>query len=161
MSSSGKLIVNGDVDLPEHETSIRFPFESVSGYFDCSGTKITSLKNAPRHVGDHLFCNRTNITTFEHVPQAIGNNVYTRLTNITSLKDIHKTHRDWVIGGTLFLPPACTDIVGLALIPGIKSVRIGALGSGNTKFTFDISDNDPHSFQEKLLDAGMKAQARM
>ena len=154
LSPSGGLIVQGDVDLPENVTSIEFPFESVTGYFDCSGTKVTSLKNAPLHVGDNLYCNRTNIATLEHVPQVINNNVYIRLTEIKSLKGIHKTHRNWKIGGMLYLPKDCADIVGLALIEGINSVRINHI-------VFNISDNDPHAFQEKLLDAGLRAQARM
>lgn len=162
LSQSGRLIVNGNVDFPEHVTSIEFPFESVTGYFDCSGTKITSLKNAPLHVGDHLYCNRTNLASLEYVPQVIDHNVYIRLTKIISLKGIHKTHRNWKIGGTLFLPPDCADIVGLALIEGIKTVRLGGPSFITpTGLEFDISDNDPHAFQEKLLDAGLRAQARM
>jgi len=41
------------------------------------------------------------------------------------------------------------------LIEGINQVYI----PGNN--LFDISDHDPHTFQEKLLDAGLRAQARM
>ena len=175
ISPSGKLIVDCDVAIPIPSASFQFPFETVSGHFYCShtkitslvgapqsiggdfacaGTKITSLAGAPQSIGGNFYCMDTGITSLEHVPQTIGGSFRFYYTNITSLKGIHKTHRNWKVGGALHLPKGCTDIVGLALIEGINKVRINAV-------SFDISDHDPHSFQEKLLDAGMRAQARM
>ena len=175
ISPSGKLIVDGDVTLLHTTTSIRFSFESVGGDFNCASTNITSLEHAPQTVGGGFFCNNTkitslagapqsvggdfncaltDITSLEGAPQTVGGSVNCTNTKITSLKGIHKTHRNWKIGGVLYLPPACADIVGLTLIEGIKHIRIG-------NHEFDISDHDPHSFQEKLIDAGLRAQARM
>lgn len=217
LSASGGLIVDGSVKIPRTDTSLPFPFESVSGDFECnfsditslegspqtvggsfrcSDTGITSLKHAPQTVGRTFYCNHTSITSLEHSPQSVSGNfdcTGTRITSlagvpqtvggsllcagthitslehapltiggdlicrhspIASLKGIHKTHRNWKIGGVLDIPSNCTDIVGLALIDGIKHIRIANL-------EFDVSDHDPHSFQEQLLDAGLKRQARM
>jgi len=154
ISPSGKLIVDCDVAIPTSSASLQFPFETVSGHFYCSHTKITSLAGAPQSIGGDFYCSDTGITSLEHVPQTIGGDFRFYNTNITSLKGIHKTHRNWKVGGALYLPYSCADIVGLALIEGINNVRINAV-------SFDISDHDPHSFQEKLLDAGKRAQARM
>lgn len=133
LSPSGMLIVRGDVYIPVGAHSLKFPFESVGGDFDCSHTNITSLQGIPLHVGRSLYLSGSKIT---------------------SLEGIHKTHRNWKIGKILYLPANCADIVGLALIEGINRVWINNI-------TFDISDHDPHTFQEKLIDAGMRAQARM
>ena len=154
LSPSGKLIVDGDVTVPPAVTSIKYPFETVSGDFFCYHTNITSLQNAPQYVGGYFTCSHTAITTLDGAPLSVGGSFYCHGTKIKSLKGIHKTHRNWKIGGILYLPDDCADIVGLALIEGISQVYIN-------KILFDISDHDPHTFQEKLLDAGMKAQARM
>ena len=217
LSPSGKLMVNGSVAIPRIDTSISFPFESVSGdfgcawasitslegsphvvggsfrcwdtsitslegapqfvggdfncnhtnitslkgapqsvggTFDCTGTNLTSLEGAPQSIGGGFFCAGTSLTSLEHVPQSVGGDFICRNTYITSLKGIHKTHRKWKIGGALDLPQTCADIVGLALIEGISRVQIGNV-------SFNVGDHDPHAFQEQLLDAGFRMQARM
>ena len=177
LSPSGKYIVNGNLTVSGNVT-IKFPFESVSGDFrytyttdmtpislvnapqsvggdfTCTFTSITSLKHAPQSVGGNFNCYNTKIASLEHAPQSVGGNFSCYNTKIASLRGIHKTHRHWKIGGTLILPHTCIDIVGLALIEGISEVQIHNI-------VFDTSDHDPHTFQEKLIDAGLKAHARM
>jgi len=175
LSSSGGLVVDGDIFLNSDWTEIKFPFEAISGHFSCNSAnlsslinapvlvgkafdcrfmEITSLEHAPQSVGAYFSCANTDITSFDHAPQSVGAYFNAMDTKITSLKGIHKTHRNWKIGGILYLPDDCADIVGLALIDGINRIYINGA-------EFDISDHDPHTFQEKLLDAGMKCQARM
>ena len=154
MSASGKLIVDGDLIIPSDAIAFKFPFESVSGDLVCSDVQMTSFAGAPHTVGCSVYCLYTRIESFEHAPMSVGGDFFSRGSSIKSLKGIHKTHRNWKIGGVLGIPTHTADIVGLALIEGINRVKI-------TTHTFDISDHDPHSFQEKLLDAGLKAQARM
>ena len=161
LSPSGRLIVIGDVTIPIAATSIKFPFESTSGSFFCANTAITSLVGAPHTVGGGFNCSNTKITSLNGAPQSVGGSFYCHGTKIKSLKGIHKTHRNWKIGGILYLPDDCADIVGLALIEGISRVRIATSNVSGLAIIFDISDHDPHSFQEKLLDLGMKYQARM
>ena len=36
---------------------------SVSGFFDCSHTKIVSLEGAPKVVGMNFYCSNTDITS--------------------------------------------------------------------------------------------------
>jgi len=127
---------------------------TVGGTFSCHSTPLTSLEGAPQTVGGSVSCHSTKITSLIGMPQSIRYDVYCQTATLTSLKGIHKTHRNWKVGGTIHLPMHCADIVGLALIEGISRVDINDA-------EFDISDHDPHAFQEKLLDAGLKAQARM
>ena len=154
LSPSGKLMVNGSVAIPRIDTSISFPFESVSGDFSCGATSIASLAGAPHTVGGTFSCSYTLITSLEHAPHTVDGAFFFNGTSITSLKGIHKTHRNWKIGRELYIPLNCADIVGLALIEGINTVCINGL-------RFSTSDHDPHMFQEQLLDAGLKTAARM
>jgi len=57
----------------------------VEGYFDCSRTKITSLKGAPQSVSRYFDCSHTQITSLEGAPQKVGGDFDCSHTKITSL----------------------------------------------------------------------------
>jgi hypothetical protein len=137
-------------------TSLQGAPQSVGGYFYCHNTPITSLQGAPQSVGGYFSCNHTQITSLQGAPQSVGGYFSCINTQITSLQGIHKTHRTWVIKGMLIIPEQTIHIIGLALIPGISVVQLGTNGP-----EFDISHHDPLEFQEQLIDAGFKMQARM
>lgn len=85
LSPSGKLIVEGSVDLPSTATSIEYPFESISGFFDCASTNITSLVGAPQMVGEGFYCHSLRITSLTGAPQSVGLVFDCSSTLITSL----------------------------------------------------------------------------
>lgn len=64
--------------------------EEVNGDFDCSDTKITTLKGAPKKVNGDFKCYSTSITDFNHFPKEIGGGVYCGSNNVTSLKGVPK-----------------------------------------------------------------------
>lgn len=50
--------------------------QTYEGNFDCSYTNITSLKGAPREVGEDFECHNTKITSLEGLPEKIGGKLY-------------------------------------------------------------------------------------
>ena len=62
------------------------PPEQIKGSFDCSYTKITSLKGCPEIIGDGFYCDNTKITSLEGSLKEVRGNFYCSYTNITSLE---------------------------------------------------------------------------
>jgi hypothetical protein len=172
----GIVHVNGSISYDESVLPVQFGI--VTGNFYCS--YLTTLRGAPSVVGGDMSMSRQlttlafapsqvggmlsikynpKLTSLEHMPTKIGrflNLMY--LENIQSLSGIHKTHKALVVKEGVYLSPNMTNILGLALIPGISSVHIVR---SKRNINFDVSHHDINQFQEELLDAGMKAQARL
>ncbi len=51
---------------------IPIKFNKVSGYFNCSNNRLTSLENCPKYVGKMFRCDENNLTSLEHSPEFIG-----------------------------------------------------------------------------------------
>ena len=57
INSDGSIDVDGSVNLyGRNLTKLPIKFRNVSGYFDCSYNKLTSLEGSPTHVGDYFSC---------------------------------------------------------------------------------------------------------
>jgi hypothetical protein len=125
----------------------------VGGAFKCSSTNIRSLEGAPQYVGGDFVCALTKIKSLEGSPEYVGGDFSCRNTKVTSLHGIHKTHTNWVISGTLHLPNNCTHLLGLAYIPGVRSVNLHGR-------TYEVI-HDIFEWQEKLLELGLEEQAQL
>ena len=90
--------VFGNVNIPEHYTEIPFQFNIVSGNFDCSYTRITSLQGAPREVGENFVCAFTYIDSLRGAPREVGVNIICGFTNIRGKPDTTGIN----IGGQLY-----------------------------------------------------------
>ena len=86
--STGLVDVEGDFDCSEKQLEdfkgVRFG--KVSGYFDCSWNKLTSLEGAPKKVGGDFICLNNSLTNLEGAPQEVGGVFNCSGNNLTSLK---------------------------------------------------------------------------
>jgi hypothetical protein len=73
INSDGTIDVNGSVHLyDESLTELPLRFNKVTGYFDCSDNKLTSLKGSPRWIGGGFYCDHNQLTSLEFSPDYVG-----------------------------------------------------------------------------------------
>jgi len=78
--------VNGNVDLSYRGlTKIPIVFRNVSGYFLCSGNKLTSLEGCPETVGGSFHCSYNKLTSLEGSPKKVGDYFNCSSNKLTSL----------------------------------------------------------------------------
>lgn len=53
-------------------TRIPVKFRKVNGYFSVSQNQLTTLENAPGHVGGDFYCSYNYLTSLEHAPGHVG-----------------------------------------------------------------------------------------
>ena len=77
INSDGSIDVNGDVDLINKGlTELPLTFNKVSGWFDCDGNQLTSLKGSPKWVGDWFSCSNNRLTSLGFGPDYVGGDFY-------------------------------------------------------------------------------------
>ena len=86
INPGGSIDVNGNVVIPNHMTEIPVQFGTVNGNFNCSHTKITSLKGSPREVGGDFWCSKTRIRSLRGGPREVGGDFWCWDTKITRLE---------------------------------------------------------------------------
>ena len=73
INPDGTIDVNGDVDLYGFDLNeLPLNFNKVTGYFNCGGNNLTSLKGCPRWVGGYFTCSRNKLTSLEFSPDYVG-----------------------------------------------------------------------------------------
>ena len=73
INDDGSIDVNGDVELSFKDlTELPLRFNKVTGWFDCSYNRLTSLKGSPRLIGGYFLC--TN--SLEFCPDYVGGYFY-------------------------------------------------------------------------------------
>jgi hypothetical protein len=73
INPDGTIDVNGDVDLYGFDLNeLPLNFNKVTGYFNCGGNNLTSLKGCPRWVGGCFSCNKNQLTSLEFSPDYVG-----------------------------------------------------------------------------------------
>ena len=87
-SSTGLVDVKGDFDVSRQDlvNMNGIKFGKVSGKFDCSYNKLTSLKGAPQEVGGGFYCYSNDLTSLEGAPQEVGWGFDCSYNKLTSLK---------------------------------------------------------------------------
>jgi hypothetical protein len=99
--------VNGNVDLYSlymekfpFEFLEKFPFQfgKVTGHFNCSNNKLTSLINCPYYVGGFFSCSNNKLTSLQHCPRYVGNYFSCTHNPLTSCKELLEIH----IGGDIY-----------------------------------------------------------
>jgi hypothetical protein len=72
-NDDGSIDVDGDVILMEMDLQkIPIKFNNVTGTFNCSYNRLTSLENAPKYVGEVFTCQSNCLTSFEGFPISVG-----------------------------------------------------------------------------------------
>jgi hypothetical protein len=87
VNDDGSIDVDGDVDLSDEGlTELPLSFNRVTGYFDCGGNILTTLKGSPRWVGDSFRCSYNDLTSLKGCPRWIGGNFNCYNNRLTSLE---------------------------------------------------------------------------
>jgi len=88
----GLVHVDGSVYLSGRElTKLPLKFGEVTGYFDCSDNRLTSLEGAPIRVGGDFNCSFNNLTSLEGAPTRVGGGFrcsYNQLTNLEGAPEV-------------------------------------------------------------------------
>ena len=77
INGDGSIDVNGDVDLIEEELfKLPLTFNKVTGWFDCSNNRLTTLKGSPKWIGGFFTCGNNRLTSLEFSPDYVGDDFY-------------------------------------------------------------------------------------
>jgi hypothetical protein len=92
INQDGSIDVKGSVYLLAKQiTQIPLRFNKVSGYFNCSTNKLSSLKGCPNEVGGSFTCSyNRELTTLEYCPEIVGGELACDNCSITSLEGCTK-----------------------------------------------------------------------
>ena len=78
--------VSGGFDCSHHKlTSLEGAPKSTGGYFDCGGNQLTNLEGAPKSVGGYFDCHGNKLTSLEFAPQSVGDGFYCYENKLTTL----------------------------------------------------------------------------
>ena len=78
--------VNGKVECYPGLSKIPLKFNIVSGYFDCSKNKLTTLEGSPEYVRGCFYCYNNKLTTLEGSPKEVGKNFDCHNNQLTTLE---------------------------------------------------------------------------
>lgn len=94
----GSIDVDGNVNIStQNLIEIPLIFNWVSGTFDCSRNKLTSLYGCPRTVDGNFYCSNNHLESLQYAPHDVSGNFYCRDNKLTSLKGAPKQ-----IGGNFY-----------------------------------------------------------
>ena len=99
INEDGSIDVDGYVDLVRKDlTELPLNFGRVTGIFNCSYNKLTTLKGSPKYVGKNFYCDNNKLTSLEFCPEEVSGdfNLNSNL-EISSLEYCPKK-----VGGNLF-----------------------------------------------------------
>jgi hypothetical protein len=87
INPDGSVDVDGDVSLSNYRfVKLPLKFGRVSGYFDCSLNKLSTLEGSPREVDGDFLCYNNQLTTLEGAPREVGGNFYCQANRLTTLE---------------------------------------------------------------------------
>jgi hypothetical protein len=97
INDDGSIDVNGDVYLINKGlTELPLIFNRVTGEFDCSRNRLTSLKGSPRWVGRYFDCGNNRLASLEFSPDYVGDGFYCGWNQLTD------NYSDTEIGGDFY-----------------------------------------------------------
>ena len=132
------------------------------GDFNCSDTRLTSLKGAPSHVDGYFYCSDNRLVSLVGAPSHVDGSFSCSVNKLTSLKDVHKHITE--INGKFYAVgnPIKSHVLGLLLIRGVTEVRLDNkqvkeilnrhLGKGRVGMLMA---------QEELIEAGLEEFAQL
>ena len=97
INGDGSIDVNGSVYLyGKGLTELPLTFNKVTGYFNCGGNYLTSLKGSPRWVGSWFSCFNNQLTSLEFSPDCVGDDFISETNYLTD------NYSDTEIGGDFY-----------------------------------------------------------
>ena len=111
---NGSVRLNGGqwTEIPEWLKDIE-----ITGSFDCSGNKLSTLKNCPQKIGKSFNCASNKLTSLEGCPENIIEELNCRANNLISLKGCPKnigTSFDCVYNNLTSLE-GCPEMIGKSI----------------------------------------------
>ena len=95
---TGLVDVKGDFDCGRQglDSFKGVRFGRISGKFDCSENRLTSLEGAPQSVGIHFDCSYNSLISLEGGPQSVGGDFYCHTNTISerTIKEVLKRMSD-------------------------------------------------------------------
>jgi hypothetical protein len=124
---NGYVILKGGLwtEIPEWLKDVE-----ITGYFNCSCNKLTTLKNCPQKIGGGFSCSNNELTTLEGCPKNIGGSFYCYNNLLTTLKGCPK-NIGWVFDcsyNQLKSLEGCPEFVG------------GDFSCSNNKVKLELTD---------------------
>ncbi len=87
VNDDGSIDVDGEVELSWFElTELPLNFNRVTGYFNCSNNKLTTLKGSPKWIDGSFNCYNNILTSLEGSPKYITLGVDCSGNRLTSLR---------------------------------------------------------------------------
>ena len=120
VNPDGSIDVYGKVNLSDTGlVEIPILFNRVSGDFDCSYNRLTSLKGSPKWVGGFFDCEKNKLTSLEFSPDYVGGSFGCSNNDLTDLVGSPKE-----VGGDFFCssnkrlynPKGCSEKIGKRLV---------------------------------------------
>lgn len=91
INNDGTVDVNGSVVITRTNlTHLPLHFNRVSGQFNCSNNKLTTLKGAPNFIGRSFDCSNNNLCSLKYVPKKVGGDFLCFENSLKSLNGIQK-----------------------------------------------------------------------
>ncbi len=78
-------------------TTLKGAPKSVGDIFNCSENKLTTLKGAPKYVGGYFSCYENKLTTLEGAPQSVSSDFDCTVNKLTTLEGAPKS-----VGGDFY-----------------------------------------------------------
>jgi len=165
--------VNGNFYCNDNQlTSLQYCPSEVKGHFSCYKNRLTSLQYCPSKINGHFSCNDNQLTSLQYGPSKVNGNFYCINNKLSSLKDIHKLFKNdgYIKGNIAFYDnPIKSHILGLMLIPGLKSIDdIENIKDEQLKLACTIinkhlssGNRDLFACQEELIDNNLKDFAEL
>jgi hypothetical protein len=87
VNDDGSIDVDGEVELSWFElTELPLNFNRVTGYFNCSNNKLTTLKGSPKWIDGSFNCYNNILTSLEGSPKYVTLGVDCSSNRLTSLR---------------------------------------------------------------------------
>ena len=84
--------VSGNFDFSSNkQTSLKGAPQTVKRQFNCSDNELTSLEGAPQEVGRSFYCYKNKLTSLEGSPKTVGGDFDCAINHLTSLKGAPQT----------------------------------------------------------------------
>ena len=85
--SDGSIDVNGSVYLNDRNLNkLPLKFNIVSGFFDCSHNKLTTLEGSPKKIGGSFYCGSNKLTSLEGCTKEVGGHFDCSFNQLTTLE---------------------------------------------------------------------------
>lgn len=123
-NDDGSIDVDGDVILMEFDLQkIPIKFNNVTGTFNCSYNRLTSLENAPKYVGEVFTCQSNCLTSFEGFPISVGEVVVAFDNEFSSVDYLPKTKGHYII----YVEPNVEDMIKRYTVKEERQKTINAI----------------------------------